>query len=101
MDTKTLIEDAKARFNHNSAKDYLKEKYSAKLTLADQGGLWRADAQTINLLNSFDNEFLVIIDTFDNPVRVDRKALLKRLQDVYRSVMEQWYVEWQELENKR
>lgn len=101
MDTKTLIEEAKARFNHNSAKEYLKEKYSAKLTLADQGGLWTADAQTINLLNSFDNAFIVIMDTFDNPVRVDRKALLKRLQDVYRSVMEQWYVEWQELENKR
>lgn len=101
MDTKTLIAEAKARFNHNSAKDYLKEKYSAKLILADQGGLWRADAQTINLLNAFDNEFIVLIDTFDNPVRVDRKALLKRLQDVYRATMEQWYVEWQGLETTR
>ena len=26
MDTKTLITEAKARFAHNSAKDYLKEK---------------------------------------------------------------------------
>jgi hypothetical protein len=30
MDTKTLITDAKARFAHNSAKDYLKEKYNAR-----------------------------------------------------------------------
>ena len=30
MDTKTLIKDAKARFSHNSAKTYLKEKYNSK-----------------------------------------------------------------------
>ena len=53
MDTKTLIKDAKARFSHNSAKAYLKEKYSSKLVIAEQGGLWRADAQTIGFLNSF------------------------------------------------
>ena len=43
MDTKTLITEAKARFAHNSAKDYLKEKYDAKLLVAEQGGLWKAD----------------------------------------------------------
>lgn len=101
MDTNTLIAEAKARFNHNSAKDYLKEKYNAKLILADQGGLWKADAATINLLTAFENDFIVLIDTFENPVRVERKALLKRLQDVYRATMEQWYIESQELENKR
>jgi hypothetical protein len=53
MDTKTLIKDAKARFSHNSAKAYLKEKYNSKLIIAEQGGLWRADAQTIAILASF------------------------------------------------
>ena len=50
MDTKTLISEAKARFNHNSAKAYLKEKYEAKLLVAEQGGLWKADQQTITFL---------------------------------------------------
>lgn len=101
MDTKTLISEAKARFNHNSAKAYLKEKYASKLLVAEQGGLWRADAQTISFLNSFSSKKVVLIDTFDNPVEVDRKALLEKLTEVNASVMKEWYNEWRELEAKR
>jgi hypothetical protein len=101
MDTKTLLAESKARFSHNSAKAYLAEKYKNKLTIADQGGLWRADAQTINLLSSFKTTQLVLIDTFDNPVQINRKELLEKLQTVYTSVMNEWYNEWRELEGKR
>jgi hypothetical protein len=101
MDTKTLIAEAKARFNHNSAKAYLKEKYNSKLLIAEQGGLWRADAQTISFLNSFTSKKVVLLDTFDNPVEVDRKALLNTLTEVNETVMKEWYNEWQELETKR
>ncbi len=101
MDTKTLIKDAKARFSHNSAKAYLKEKYSSKLVIAEQGGLWRADAQTIGFLNSFSEETLVVIDTFDNPVKVDRIELLESLTKTYTKIMTEWNSEWKELERKR
>jgi hypothetical protein len=104
MDTKTLISEAKARFNHNSAKAYLKEKFDAKLLIADQGGLWRADQQTISFLTVMINDYddkVVMMDTFQNPVLVDRSALLSKLKEVYNSVMLEWYNEWKELESKR
>jgi hypothetical protein len=104
MDTKTLITDAKARFAHNSAKDYLKEKYNAKLLVAEQGGLWRADQETISFLSIMINDYddrVVLMDTFQNPVLVDRSELLTKLKDVYRSVMAEWYNEWKDLESKR
>ena len=102
MDTKTLIAEAKARFAHNSAKDYLKEKYEAKLLIAEQGGLWKADIQTISFLKSWQvSDEIVLIDTFDNPVKVDRIQLLIKLQDTYQSVMNEWYDEWKVLESKR
>ena len=101
MDTKTLVKDAKARFSHNSAKAYLKEKYSSKLVIAEQGGLWRADAQTIGFLNSFSDETLVVIDTFDNPVKVNRIELLESLTKTYTKIMTEWNSEWKELERKR
>ena len=104
MDTKTLIADAKARFNHNSAKAYLKEKYEAKLLIAEQGGLWRADQQTIAFLSVMVNDYddkVVLMDTFDNPVLIERSELLPKLKEVYRSVMSEWYDEWKELESKR
>jgi hypothetical protein len=104
MDTKTLIADAKARFAHNSAKDYLKEKYNAKLLVAEQGGLWRADKETITFLTVMINDYddrVILIDTFDNPVLVDRSELLSKLKSVYHTVMIEWYNEWKELESKR
>jgi len=101
MDTKTLITEAKARFAHNSAKDYLKEKYEAKLLVADQGGLWRADQETISFLTAFLNEEVVLIDTFSNPVKVNRQDLKDKLCETYYRVMNEWHDEWKELENKR
>ena len=101
MDTKTLITEAKARFNHNSAKAYLKDKYDSKLIIAVQGGLWRADQQTISFLNSMVDNFIVVIDTFNNPVQVNRVQLLETLKDTYNTVMLEWHKEWKELEGKR
>ena len=101
MDTKTLIADSKARFSHNSAKAYLKEKYEAKLIVAEQGGLWKADTSTITLLNACPHKEVVLIDTFDNPVKVNRLKLVEKLGETYMTVMEEWYAEWTELEAKR
>jgi hypothetical protein len=101
MDTKLLLSEAKARFSHNSAKAYLKDKYDSKLIVAEQGGLWKADMQTINFLAAMPNKELVIMDTFDNPVKVDRTTLLNSLTKVYNDAMEEWHTEWKELENKR
>lgn len=101
MDTQTLIQEAKARFNHNLAKATLKEKYENKLIIAEQGGLWKADSDTIAFLNSFKEKNIVLLDTFGNAVSVDRKELLDKLKTVYLSVMTEWHKETQELEGKR
>jgi hypothetical protein len=101
MDTKSLINEAKARFNHNSAKTYLKDKYDSKFIVADQNGLWRANLETINFLTATTDEDVIIIDTFNNPVKVIRKELLDKLSTVYKTTMEEWYNEWVELEKQR
>lgn len=101
MDINTILADAKARFSHNSAKHYLKEKYNSKLTFADQGGLWKADKETISLLNSLESDEVIIMDTFENPVKVDRKALLDRLTTIYEETMAAWFAELKDLEGKR
>ncbi len=101
MDTKTLIAETKARFNHNSSKAQLKDKYDSKLIVADQGGLWRADQQTISFLSAMDDNFVILMDTFDNPVQVNRDTLLETLKNTYNKAMLEWYKEWKELEQKR
>ena len=101
MDTTLLISEAKARFNHNSAKAYLKDKYDSKFIVADQSGLWRANLETINFLNSSLKENIILIDNFNNPVKVNRIELLEKLNKTYHAVMNEWHEEWAELEKKR
>lgn len=101
MDTETLIIEAKARFNHNSAKAQLKDKYNGKFIVAEQGGLWKATPELIAKLNAFDDNFVILIDNFDNPVHVNREQLLSVLKDTYHTVMLAWYKDYKELENKR
>ena len=104
METEKLVAHARARFDHAAARRTLKEKYEAKLLVAEQGGLWKADKETIAfltvMLQDYDDR-VVLIDTFDNPVLVERSELLSKLKDVYNNVMAEWYNEWKELENKR
>jgi len=101
MDTQTLIIDSKARFNHNLAKQYLKDKYQSKLTFADQNGLWVANVNLLSYLGSSDAEQLVLIDEYENPVQVNRIALLKKASEIYKIIMQQWHDEWATLEKKR
>lgn len=101
MDTKQLIKDAKARFKHNSAKAYLKDKYQSKLLFADQGGLWKATPELISFLSSTTDDVVVILDTYENPIEVDSKQLLDRMTTTYNTAMNLWATEWNELKNNR
>jgi hypothetical protein len=101
MDTKQLINDVKARFKHNSAKQYLKDKYQAKLLVAHQGGLWKATPELLGFLSISDRTHGVILDAYENPIRVDINQLQKKLRETYNTVMEEWHKELTELEKNR
>ena len=101
MDTNQLVKDIKARFNINFQKQQLREKYSAKLIVADQGGLWKATPELIGFLSISDSTHCVVLDTYEKPIHVNINQLQKKLRETYNLVMEQWYNEYTELENNR
>ena len=101
MDTNQLIKDAKARFNHNSAKQYLKDKYQAKLTVANQGGLWKVTPELMVFVDSAGSNDLILLDSYENPIKVNRLELLTLLRDTYNNVMVEWHSEFKDLENNR
>lgn len=101
MDVQTLLAEAKIRFNHNVAKETLKEKYNSKLIIAEQGGLWKASPELISVLNTFDTEKIVLIDQHNTPVEVERVLLLDKIKTVYINVMNDFYKEWKDVESKR
>lgn len=101
MDTKELLTEIKARFNHNLAKEYLKDKYDSKLIFAEQGGLWRASTELLTFLSSSTDDTIILLDSYQNPVEITRTQLLDKTKEVYNSVMTEWYNEWKQLESKR
>ena len=101
MDTIGLVEEVKARFAHNIAKDYLKNKYANKLIIAEQQGLWKIDINLISFLQAITTDNVVLLDQYNNPVLVDTKKLLHVCLSTYHEVMNEWYKEYKSLENKR
>ena len=101
MDTKQLLIEVKARFNHNSAKAYLKDKYESRLCIADQGGLWKITPELISAVNGFTADYIILVDSYGNPVKVNRTSLSIKLEKTYADVMEQWHSEWSTLEKAR
>lgn len=101
MDTKALVNEAKIRFNHNVAKDYLKNKYKNKLLVAEQGGYWNITIELIAYLNTETTDTVILCDTLNNPIKVVRSDLLKVCTDTYNQVMQDWQKEWEALEKNR
>ena len=46
-------------------------------------------------------DHVVLVDTLNNPVKVNRLKLLTFATNVYNQVMEDWHQEWQNLEKLR
>lgn len=101
MDTEQLIIESKARFAHNASKAYLNDKYKSKLIFADQGGLWTANSELFAILAVLIVEPVIILDNYNNPIQVNKNQLLNKAQQVYRSVMEEWYNEAESLKTNR
>lgn len=97
MSTKILVSEAKIRFDHNESKLYLREKYSNRLRVPHGGGLWEITTSLISYLSCSEQEHVILLDVFGNPVQVVRSELLSLAHDTYNSVMSEWLAEHQRL----
>jgi hypothetical protein len=101
MDTDNLVAHARARFDHAAAKRVLKEKYEGKLNFAYNGGMWRAGPELINTLNLCPWDDAVILDLYENPVRVAPIELKKLAEERWQEQMNAWLAEYEELNKNR
>jgi hypothetical protein len=101
MDTEQLIVHSRARFDHHQARIVLKEKYQAKLTFAFGGGLWKAGPELIALLTGRTNTDIVLMDLYEQPVRVNAPQLLRECESRWQEQMNAWLVEYEQLNRNR
>jgi hypothetical protein len=101
MDTDALIAHARARFDHVAAKRLLKEKYQARMVFGYNGGLFRAGPELLTVLATCPDEYAVILDLYETPVRVDVREIELAAQQRWQEQMNAWLVEHNELSKKR
>lgn len=102
MNTDNLIAHARSRFDHVAAKRVLKEKYEAKMLFAYRGGMWRAGPELLTLLHAqLVEDDIVLLDLYDNPVKVNPLELQHLTQDRWQEQMNAWLVEYEEISKKR
>jgi hypothetical protein len=101
MNVENLLAESKIRFDFISQKNQLKEKYQSKMIFADQGGLWISSLNFISELNGIDDEIIILLDNYENPIKVNRKQLLDKAKENYNNMITQWYEEYSLLKNNR
>ena len=101
MDTEDLIAHARSRFNHESARRLLKEKYEARMLFAHAGGMWRADPELLVLLATVPPGDAVILDLYQTPVQVDPEQLRALAMQRWQEQMNAWLIEHEQLNKQR
>lgn len=102
MDTNDLIKQARSRFDHAAAKRVLKEKYEAKMLFPYAGGMWQAGPDLLTLLQAIPVEDdVVLLDLYDNPVKVNPYELQCLTLERWQEQMNAWLLEHTELSKQR
>lgn len=101
MTTNSLFEHARARFDHESARKILQEKYEAKMMFAYRQGMWRAGPDLLVLLSACTHAQPVILDLYGAPIHVDRDELKELAMSRWQEQMTAWLVEYNDLQNQR
>jgi hypothetical protein len=101
MNPDDLVAHVRARFDHASAKKLLKEKYEARMIFAHAGGMWRAGPELQTTLLTCPDSAAVILDLYQNPIKIDTKELYVMSQQRWQEQMTAWLIEYEQAQQKR
>jgi hypothetical protein len=101
MDIDKIIQHSRARFDHAAARRVIKEKYEARMLFAHAGGMWRAGPELQMTLLTCPGTEAVILDQYENPIRVNTKELLELSQQRWQEQMNAWLVEYNQSKSNR
>ena len=101
MDSENILRHARARFDHESARRILREKYQARLIFGHGGGMFRATPELILWLESLSDGSVILEDLYQTPVQVVARDLANEMRVRYAEQMNAWLQEYQELQQQR
>jgi hypothetical protein len=101
MDTNELVAHVRARFDHESQKRLLQEKYEAKMLFAHAGGMWRAGPELLTVLSVCKDTEAVLLDLYQTPIRITVQELHILAYQRWQEQLNAWLVEWEHVRHQR
>jgi hypothetical protein len=93
MNPDQLKELADSQFERAAYTKTLRESISARLSIAHNGGLFLINPSLIAFLSAMSGNQVVLEDTYNNPILVNRPQLLEQATAQYTEVMSEWHEE--------
>lgn len=91
---KTMLDQSVLRTN-------LAERIQQSLVLIYNDGLFMLTPELFSLLYVFDQEEIIIKDSYNNPIKINRTEFTKKAKQKYNEVMNEWYTEFENLKHIR
>lgn len=95
MDIEKLKTLADTKFKHALFRKNLRERVESQLAVPHNGGLFKATQELISFLHCWTDDELVLEDMYNNPIKCERKKLLKELKSAYRFALNSWHVDFE------
>jgi hypothetical protein len=96
-----LVEQIKQTTDYQINKRILKEKIQGDLHFAHSGGLFKASQELIAFLACWAEDDIVLEDTYQNPIKVNKQELLTLAKQHYQMAMNAWHIQHEELKRAR
>ena len=100
-DLEKLTQEIRLATNYQVNKRILREKIQTDLHVPYNGGLFKASPELIAFLNAWDSDELFLEDTYQNPVKIDRKELLNKCREHYQITMNTWHCQHEDIKRAR
>lgn len=81
------------KFNFAAKKINLRERLNQQLTVAHNGGLFKATPTLMSFLKLYTPAILE--DEFNNPIKIDQEKLMVQLEEAYAYATNAWHDEFE------
>jgi hypothetical protein len=96
-----LVTEIRQATDYQLNKTILREKIQTDLHVTHQGGLFKATPELIAFLSVWDQDVIYLEDEYQNPIAVDRTALLTTCKQHFQRNMNTWHQQHAELRKIR
>jgi len=101
MSTEQLLSQIRQATSYQQNKQILREKIQTDLHFAYNGGLFKATPELFSFVVCWNFDELFLEDTYQNPIKVNRKEFIDVCGQHYQMVMNCWHIQHDELKRTR